>query len=256
MRAQPAGIWVTTLYTRIQNALGSDHGRDTGCPNWDSSWFSSVPSCKWWDSASIRPPSLPSKSFPVHHSFIILTIIAICCIYCQRRKTTHQKENICVLYILYDYNYLDKPTRKVYRKRVTSLTSAYMIWLICTNLTIWCRVIVDSWFLLSRLRHTIHYSGSPKLCSVATTFVNGYYLEIVQTVCNLIHFPSKTHFNIVLLSMATHKAGKWFRSFIISDQTLYVCLISPLLLQASPSHRLCLNDSISKKNMNSDIQHV
>jgi hypothetical protein len=57
--------------TCIREVLLSNHGRDTDSPDRVSSYFSSVPPGKCPESASIRPRSIPSKSLPIHDSYII-----------------------------------------------------------------------------------------------------------------------------------------------------------------------------------------
>jgi hypothetical protein len=52
-----------TLLTHIREVLGSNFGRDTGYHDRGFSWFSSVPTGKWRSNKSIRPGSLPAKSF-------------------------------------------------------------------------------------------------------------------------------------------------------------------------------------------------
>jgi hypothetical protein len=71
LRNRTAGVAVT-LWTRIREILGPNLARNPGYPDWDFSFFSSVPPDKCRDSIWIRPRLLPSKYFPVHHSYIIL----------------------------------------------------------------------------------------------------------------------------------------------------------------------------------------
>jgi hypothetical protein len=74
------GLRVAILYGR--NAIGLHSGgvrfeSRPGHPlSWLRffSWFSSVPPSKYWDTISIRLRSLPSKSFPIHHSSLHLTL--------------------------------------------------------------------------------------------------------------------------------------------------------------------------------------
>jgi hypothetical protein len=61
---------VVTLLTRIGGEGGL--GRDIGYTEWGYSWFSLVLPEKCGESTSIGPWPLPSKSFPIHHVFIIL----------------------------------------------------------------------------------------------------------------------------------------------------------------------------------------
>jgi hypothetical protein len=67
------GIAVTLLIY-IREVFGSNLGRNTSYSNWGFSSFSSVPQNRNWDSTSIRPPYIPSKSFLIHHSSIVVTI--------------------------------------------------------------------------------------------------------------------------------------------------------------------------------------
>jgi hypothetical protein len=61
-----------TLEIRIQEAHGSNLGRDTGCHDRGLPWFSSFLQRKFRKITSIRIRQLPSKSFSVHRSSIVL----------------------------------------------------------------------------------------------------------------------------------------------------------------------------------------
>jgi hypothetical protein len=65
------------LYNRIREHTNSVLGWDIGYPGLGLSWFFSVPLRKLRDSISIIPRPLPSRSFPRHHSSIILTFGAM-----------------------------------------------------------------------------------------------------------------------------------------------------------------------------------
>jgi hypothetical protein len=57
----------TTLYLHLEGTWSrSQPGHSY--PDWDFSWFPSVPSEKCWDSISNWTWSLPSRSFPIHQS--------------------------------------------------------------------------------------------------------------------------------------------------------------------------------------------
>jgi hypothetical protein len=71
LRNRSANIAVT-LWARIREMLDLNPARDTGYPASDSSLFSAAPPDKCWDNIWIRPRLLPSKYFPVHHSYTIL----------------------------------------------------------------------------------------------------------------------------------------------------------------------------------------
>jgi hypothetical protein len=60
------------LYTCIREMLDSNLGRDNGYADWGCLRFSSVLPGKFLNSTSIRPRQLPSKSFPIHYSPILL----------------------------------------------------------------------------------------------------------------------------------------------------------------------------------------
>jgi hypothetical protein len=60
-----------TLWSSIWEGFGLNLGRDTSYPQFLSP-FSSVPPGKDRDNTSITTRSLPSRSFKIHHSFIIL----------------------------------------------------------------------------------------------------------------------------------------------------------------------------------------
>jgi hypothetical protein len=55
-----------------QKKRGSNLGRNIGYPDGGISWFSADPPGKCWDSTSIRPRPLPSKSFAIHYSLMIV----------------------------------------------------------------------------------------------------------------------------------------------------------------------------------------
>jgi hypothetical protein len=69
------GVAVTHL-TCIREVLGSYLGRDSGYPDWNSSWVSSFPALKLRDSISLIPGATPSISFPRLHSSPILQFVA------------------------------------------------------------------------------------------------------------------------------------------------------------------------------------
>jgi hypothetical protein len=66
-------------FTLIPEVLHSNLGRVTGYPDSGFMWFSSVPTGKFSDNISIRPRPLPSKSFPIHNSPIMLPTEATGC---------------------------------------------------------------------------------------------------------------------------------------------------------------------------------
>jgi hypothetical protein len=73
--------------------LVSNLGCDIGCPDWGSSWNSSVFAGIYQCSILIRPQWLPSKAFRIHHSLDILPFDAILSSYWGRRKTTRTKRD-------------------------------------------------------------------------------------------------------------------------------------------------------------------
>jgi hypothetical protein len=58
--------------------LSSDLGRNAGYRDWNSSWFYSVPSSKFYDSTSIIPPPFPSKFFTIHQLSYHSTLYNLC----------------------------------------------------------------------------------------------------------------------------------------------------------------------------------
>jgi hypothetical protein len=100
--------------TRIQKVLGSIPGRDIGY----SEFTVLVPSnlrSKFCESVSIRPRPLPSKSFPIHRSSVILPFDCIQFTHWQQSKIT-QNRTICLHVHLpfasYVYLLADFPAQK------------------------------------------------------------------------------------------------------------------------------------------------
>jgi hypothetical protein len=57
---------------------GSDLDPDSGYPDLGISWVSSLALDKFWDCAFVKPRPLPSKSFAICHSSVILPFDALC----------------------------------------------------------------------------------------------------------------------------------------------------------------------------------
>jgi hypothetical protein len=68
------------LLLRIQEDPGSNHGPETGYPDWGVSWFSSFPPWKFWDSGPtwIRPRQFPSisRSLFINHPSLDASIVS------------------------------------------------------------------------------------------------------------------------------------------------------------------------------------
>jgi hypothetical protein len=63
LRFSEQGSVSVTLQTSIREVLGSNLGRDTGCPEWGVSCFPTFPSYKCQSSTSNRPRPLHFTSF-------------------------------------------------------------------------------------------------------------------------------------------------------------------------------------------------
>jgi hypothetical protein len=86
------------LWTPFPEVFVSNLGRNTGCPDWPCSWFPPARPEKFWDSISIRPLPLPSKSFPVRHLSIIVPFDKLECRYWRRRSVNHNKRRKLLKY--------------------------------------------------------------------------------------------------------------------------------------------------------------
>jgi hypothetical protein len=57
------------------------------------SWFPPIPPAKFWGSTSIKLIALPSKSFPVHNSSVIIPFDTVLSNYWQRFKIIHAQSS-------------------------------------------------------------------------------------------------------------------------------------------------------------------
>jgi hypothetical protein len=83
-----------TLATRIWEAICSNLIRDYGYPDRSYPWYFSVSPHKYLGFTSITPRLLPSKSFPIHHSSVILQFDAMLFSYWKRSKITHKIKTV------------------------------------------------------------------------------------------------------------------------------------------------------------------